>query len=135
MNKFKELCEELVLQIQVSYEQGVTVEEAEKLAGKFLYAQIQVAEELRMGDLDARTKKSGTKAIRAALYLEEVSKVERKPSDVMLEAIINNSPLAQAQQMQYDEAEVLKVSLDHYMSIFQQAHHHFKAISRQGFGG
>lgn len=130
MSKFKELCEDLTKQIQDSYETGITVEEAEKLAGKFLYAQIQVSEELRKVDLDARMKKSGVKAIRAAIYLEEVGKSDRKPSDVMLEAIVNRNELVQAEQLGHDEAEVLKNQLDNYMSVFGNAHIYFRNIGK-----
>jgi hypothetical protein len=130
---FIKLCEELTVQIQTSYETGITVEEAEKLAGKFLYAQIQVAEELRKADLDARMKKSGTKAIKASVYLEAATKTDKKPSDVMLGAMVDTNELVLGEQQKLDEAEVLKASLDNYMSIFQNAHIHFRTISKGGF--
>ncbi len=133
--KFIELCEELTEQIKSSYESGVAVEEAEKLAGKFLYAQLQVAEELRKADLDARMKKSGTKAIKASVYLEAATKSDKKPSDVMLGAIVDTSELVLGEQQKLDEAEVLKSSLDNYMSIFQNAHIHFRTISKGAFNG
>lgn len=135
MSTFKTLCEELVLEIQASYESGVTVEEAEKLAGKFLYAQIQVAEELRVADLDARMKKSGTKAIKATIYLEAATKSDKKPSDVMLGAMVDTNELVLGEQQKLDEADVLKSALDNYMNIFQQAHCHFRNISKGAFSG
>jgi uncharacterized protein YggL (DUF469 family) len=130
-----ELYQELTEEIKKSYEQGITIEEAEKMAGKFLYAQIQISEELRVADLNARMKKSGVKAIKAAVYLEEASKTERKPSDVMLSAIIDRNEIVQAEQMRLDEAEVDKLSLENYLNIFQQAHHYYKSIAKQNFGG
>ena len=131
MNKFQALCEELTNQIQESYETGVTIEEAEKLAAKFLYAQIQVSEELRKSDLDARMRKSGTKTIKATVYLEAALKDPKKPSDVLLGALVDTNELVIGEQKRLDEAEVLKSSLDNYMSIFNNAHIYFRNIGKR----
>ncbi len=135
MSAFKELCEELVLEIQKSYTEGVTVEEAEKLAGKFLYAQIQVAEELRVSDLDTRTKKSGLKAIKAAVYMEAATKDPKKPSDTLLDQLVTMNEIVVGEQQRFDEAEVLKNHLEHYMNIFRDGHIHFRGIAKGAFGG
>ena len=64
---FKQLCQDLEQEIQTSYEQGVSMVDAERLAGKFLAAQIKVSDELKKSDLDARLRKSGVKSI-STLY-------------------------------------------------------------------
>jgi len=124
----------LVEEIQKSYEEGVTVEHAERLAGKFLHAQMTVAEHLRVADLDARMKKTGVKAIKAAIYLETVQKSDKKPSDVMIDAYVHRNELVQAEQKSMDEAEVDRDLLQNYLNIFNQAHVHFRTISRQSQG-
>src|SRR5277367_1274789 len=118
----KERLKELEQKIKDSYEQGVTIVMAESLAGEFLHAMIQVSEELRVADMDARMRKSGVKAIRAAVYLEEVKKQDKKPADTLLEATINSNKMVQEAQDQFDESEVYRNLLDSYLNIFNQAH-------------
>ena len=132
---FLKLCEELTNQIQDSYESGITMEEAEKLAGKFLYAQIQVSEELKKSDLDARMRKSGLKAIRAAVYLDAATKGDKKPSDVLLEHLINQTPEVNQSQDGMDKAESERDHLQNYLNIFKDAHIHFRSIAKGSFGG
>lgn len=131
---FKELCKKLETKIQESYETGVSLQEAERLAGEFLYALIKVSDELRITDLDARTKKAGVKAIRAAVYLEAATKDPKKPSDVMLSALVDTSELVQGEQDRLDMAEVDRDALERYYNIFNQAHLHFRAIAKGSFG-
>lgn len=133
MGKFKELCVELEGKIQKSYEEGVTMEEAEKLAGQFLHSQMQVSEELKAKDLDARMRKSGLKAVRAAIYMEAATKDPKKPSDVMLEAIVNLNDVVQAEQNSFDSSESEKDNLERYFSIFQAAHVHFRTVAKGRF--
>jgi hypothetical protein len=131
--KFQELCNQLETKIQKSYEEGVTLEEAEKLAGEFLYAQMQVSTELKKCDLDSRMKKSGLKAVRAAIYMEAATKTDKKPSDVMLEAIVNQNELVTGEQTSFDEAEVNRDNLERYYNIFINAHIHFRGIAKGKF--
>lgn len=135
MSKFIEFCSALQDKIKDSYEQGVTTEAAERLAGEFLNAQLVVAEELREADLDSRMKKTGVKAIRAIVYMEAATKDTKKPSDVLLEHLINSSELVVLEQKKYDEAEVLRDSLQNYFNIFKEAHIHFRSIAKGSFGG
>lgn len=121
--------------IKMSYENGVTLEEAEKLAARFLYEQMKVSDELKKLDLDARMRKSGVKAIRAAIYMEAATKDPKKPSDVMLEAIVNIHELVQGEQNELDKAEVERAALERYYDIFANAHIFFRTIARGNFGG
>lgn len=123
-------CEQV---IKDSYEQGVTLDEAEKLAGMFLSAQLQVAGALREADLDSRMKKSGVKAVKAAVYMKAATATDKKPSDVMLQAVVDMDKLAQDQQNLFDEAEAIKDHLQNYFNIFREAHIHFRGIAKGRF--
>jgi hypothetical protein len=133
MSNFKKLCEELEEKILDSYANGVSLEDAEKLAGQFLHAQIKVSEELKKADLDARMRRSGVKSIRAAIYMEAATKSDKKPSDVMLNAIVDMDSIVLNEQKSYDEAEVEAESLERYYDIFSNAHVHFRTIAKGRF--
>lgn len=135
MSKFKELCEQLETKIKLSYEEGVTLEVAERLASEFLYAQLAVSSELRKADLDSRMKKSGVKAIRAAVYLAEVKGAEKKPTEAMIQSIIDSDELVTGEQKGFDEAEVERDDLKRYYDIFTNAHIHFRGVAKGNFGG
>ena len=124
---------DLANDIKNAYEGNVTMEEAERLAAKFLGAMMQVSALLKSADLDARMKKSGVKAVRAAIYLEEAAKGERKPSDVMLNALLDQSKLVQDEQLLFDKAEVSRDELERYFGIFKEGHLYFRAIGKGRF--
>ena len=130
---FKSLCDALEKEIQDAYIAGVTVIEAERLAGQFLHAQIKVSEELKKADLDSRMRKTGLKAVRAAIYMEAATKDAKKPSDVMLEAIVNQNEVVQNEQNSFDAAEVERDDLERYYNIFREGHIYFRGISKGKF--
>lgn len=132
---FKNLCEHLTAKIKNSYENGVTMQEAEKLAGEYLYGQLQVSGELRKADLDARTKKSGTKAVKAACYMNAVGSADKKPTEAMLTSILDSDETVGVQQGLLDKAEVEKAELERIYDIFREAHIHFRGIAKGSFGG
>lgn len=125
--------EELKNDIKSSYESGTTMEEAEKLAAKFLYAQIEVAQALQTADLDSRMRKSGVKAVRAAIFYDEATKSDKKPSDKTLDALVDMNKIVIDEQRGFDETDVLADALRNYFSIFQNAHIHFRSVSRGRF--
>lgn len=132
---FQDLCDTLTKKIQDSYEQGATQSEAEKLAGEFLYAQIQVSSELKKADLDARMKKSGNKAIRAGLYLDILQKnKDKKPTETAMASMIDSDKLVEGEQLALDTAEVTRDDLERFYNIFQNAHVHFRSIAKGSFG-
>ncbi len=133
MKSFQEFADELTKDIKRTYEEGVTIEEAEKLAGKFLHAQLEVAKVLAEADLDARMKKTGVKAIKAAIYLDEATKGDKKPSDVMLNALVDSNELVRGEQVSFDEAEVNSDSLQNHLNIFKEAHIYFRGIAKGRF--
>jgi hypothetical protein len=138
MKNFKSMCEELTTDIKRTYEEGVTIEEAEKLAAKFLYAQIQVGNQLKATDLDARMRKTGVKAIRAAVYLRCVEEgmkgpEKKKPSDVLLEALVNRDELVTGEQVSLDTAEAERDELENFLHVFKEAHIYFRGIAKGRF--
>lgn len=130
---FKQLCNDLEKQIQESYESGVTMDDAEKLAAKFLYAQLQVSAELKKADLDSRMRKSGLKAVRAAIYMEGATKDPKKPSDVMLGSMVDMNELVVGEQEGFDTAEVNRDELERYYNIFSNAHIYYRGIAKGKF--
>lgn len=127
---FKQLCEDLETEIVQAYTQSLTLEQAEKLAGRFLHAQFKVSTELKKATLDARMRKSGVKAIRAAVYLDICSKADKKPTETAIESIINTTSEVSQEQEAFDKAEVESQDLERYYNIFQQAHVYFRQMSR-----
>lgn len=126
---------DLQKKIEATYTEGVTVDEAEKLAAEFLHAQMVVSSELRQLDLDARMRKSGVKAIRSAVYLAEIKKHDKKPSDVQLSAIVDSDDIVDREQQDYDTAEANKAELERLYDIFLNAHIYFRGIAKGSFNG
>lgn len=134
MSSFDILCKDLEAKIQSSYEDGITMENAEKLAGEFLFAQIQVSNELKRTDLDSRMRKSGMKAVRAAIYLDSATKGEKKPTEAMLAATVDSNDLVMGEQKGFDEAEVERDNLERYYDVFGQAHVYFRQLAKGNLG-
>lgn len=130
MKKFESVCEELESIIQNAYENGVTLEEAEKHAGRFLHAQMVVSAELKNADLDARMKKSGVKAMRALAYGQACEGKDKKPTESALEHAMNTHELVQTEQNSLDTAEVSKDELTRYYNIFREGHIYFRGIGK-----
>lgn len=124
---------ELAEIIKNAYESAVTLQEAEKYAAMFLYAQIQTAEELKNADLDARMRKNGLKAVKSAIRMEEVRKHEKKPTEGALEDAVNTNEIVEGEQRAFDEAEVSRDLLQNYYNIYKDAHIYFRGVSRGKF--
>jgi hypothetical protein len=133
INQFQALCEELTKVLQSAYEEGVTIEQAERLAARFLQAQIVASQELSAIDLDARMRKSGTKAIKAAVYMEHATKTEKKPSDTYLQALVDMDKLVLSEQRGLDEAEVLRDQIQNYLNIFKDGHIYMRGVAKGRF--
>lgn len=124
---------ELTSIIQQAYESSVTIQEAEKFAALFLHAQIQVGDELSKADMDSRMRKNGLKAVKAAVYMEAATKTEKKPSDVMLEAVVNMNELVTGEQEGFDRAEVERDRLQNLLNVYRDAHIYFRALAKGRF--
>jgi len=130
---FKQLVASLENKIKQSYEDGVTLETAEKLAGEFLYAQLAVSAELMRSDLDARMRKTGVKAVKAAIYIDAATKGDKKPTEAALVAIVDMNEIVQREQNDFDLAESSKSELERVFSVFKEAHVHFRQLSKGKF--
>lgn len=135
MNNFEDFCTTMENEIARSYTDGVTLDEAERLAGKFLHAQMQVSAELRKLDLDSRMRKSGLKAVKAAVYTDACAKLDKKPTESALEHTINLNEMVSAEQDALDTAESSRDELERLFSVFQASHVHFRQMSKAQFGG
>lgn len=130
---FKDYCKQLESKIASTYEEGVTLEQAEKLAAEFLYAQMKVSAELAKEDLDARMRKSGVKAIRAAVYGDICSKAEKKPTVDALEHMVNSDQVVLAEQKMLDTAEVSRDELTRIYNVCREAHIYYRGVSKGRF--
>lgn len=135
MSNFKNMCQELEAQIQNAYTEGISLDEAEKLASKFLSAQLAVSAELTKKDLDSRMRKSGVKAVRAAIYLDILQKNEKKPTETAIASTIDSDKIVLDEQEALDRAEVARDELKRYYDIFGNAHIHFRSVAKGSFGG
>lgn len=130
----KDFCKELETIIQGAYENGVTMEEAERLAARFLFAQIKLSEALKERDLSSRMRKSGVKAVRAALYTDIKSKAD-KITEAAITALLDSNELVSGEQTAFDEAEVERDELERMFDICSQGHVYFRQVSKPAFGG
>lgn len=124
---------ELESEIILAYERGITIPEAERIATKTLSGMLMLTEELKIVSLDSRMKKAGVKATRASVFLSEVRKHDKKPSDSMLDNVVSGNEQVQNEQTKFDEAEVNYEYLENYMTILREAHIHFRSISKGRF--
>lgn len=132
--KLSDFCKELENHIISAYGEGCTLEEAERLAAKYLHGQMQVSTALRETDLSARMRKSGLKAVRAAVYTDIKAKGDKLTVDAM-EHALNMNDLVSAEQDQLDVAEADRDDLKRYYDIFGNAHVYFRTISKGSYGG
>jgi chromosome segregation ATPase len=133
MSKEKRQFAELEDDIKRAYEESVTIEEAEKLAAKFLGAQIEIARMLREVSLDCRMRKQGLKAIKSAVRTDEIGKHDKKPTEGALDDVVNLSELVSGEEKRYDEAEAAREELERFYGIFHEAHIFFRGISKGRF--
>ncbi len=132
---FDEKCKQLEAKIIATYTTGVSLEEAEKLAAEFLSAMLLVSDELKKADLSARMRKTGVKAVRAALYQDAVKGQDKKPTETAIQSIIDSNDTLISEQNSYDSAEVDKAALDRYYDVFSNSHIFFRGVAKGSFGG
>lgn len=132
-NDIWERCKELEEKIKKTYQEGVTLDEAEKLAAEFLAAQMEVGRILAALSLDAKMKKSGSKFIRGTVYLQHATKDEKKPSDTLLLARVDTDKLVGENQDLLNSADAVVEELSGYLSVFKDAHIYFRGLSRGRF--
>jgi hypothetical protein len=116
-----------------SYVEGVTASQAENIAGEFIEAQIKASEELKEESLRHRLLKADLKEISARLFYNEATKGDKKPSDSLLQSIVDKDPEVKEATQQYILAEEKANELFRLIDIFKQAHYHFEKISNGKF--
>lgn len=131
--RFEEICKKLEEKIKSSYEEGVSLEVAERLAAEFLHAQMLVSNELKIADLDSRMRKTGVKAVRAAIYADTCSKSDKKPTEAQIEHTINVNEVVQGEQKSLDAAETNRDDLTRYYNIFRESHIYYRGIAKGKF--
>jgi hypothetical protein len=131
----REQLKELEDILTQAYEGETTMQEAERLAARFLVAQMQISGALRTADLDSRMKKTGVKALRAALYLNIVGQADKKPTEAAIAAQIDTDAMVEKEQNSLDAAEAESYDLRRYYDIFENAHVYFRGIAKGNFGG
>lgn len=131
----KKYLEELEEDIKKAATENVEKDEAERLAAKFLLAQIEVSKSLRRADLTARLNKAAVKEKKASVYLAEVAKADKKPSDVLLEQIVNTDKGVWLEQSKFDASEVERDSLQDYFDVFKDSHIYFRSVGKGRFDG
>lgn len=125
--------ESLVKDIERTAEEGVTLNEAEKLAGKALAVMNLVSSQLAEAEQDRRMRKQGVKSLRSAVRLEEVSKHEKKPTEGALEDAVNTDNRVLDEESSYDSAEVKTAELERQFGIAKEAHIYYRGVSKGRF--
>jgi hypothetical protein len=131
----KELNQRLEDAIQGAYANGVTADTAEKLAAEFLFAQLKISAELAKKDLDSRMRKTGVKAVKAAIYMESASKGDKRPTEAALSMMVDQHEVVQSEQNQLDRAEVDRAELERLYDVYLNSHIYFRGIAKGNFGG
>lgn len=134
MKNFEKFCKDLENKVKAAYEERVSSQDAEVLAGEFLVAGFEVSAELRRADLDARMRKQSNKSVRAAIYRDEATKGDKKPTEAMLASLVEINDLVAGEQRGYDEAQVHADHVQRTFDICDQAHIYFRGIAKGSMG-
>jgi hypothetical protein len=116
-----------------SYQEGVTPLTGETLAAEFLAAQISVSEEIKRASIKARLSKSVVKEERGKLLYKEATTPEKKPSDTLLNALVDSNIDILACQMAYDKDEETANELERLYNIFREAHIFYRGVAKGKF--
>ncbi len=127
------MYETIKSEIMRAYEEGVSMPEAEKLAALTLAARIEISEEIKAADLDAKMRKQGVKAVRGGFYLKIIKREEKKPTEAMIAAEIETYEEVNAEEAQLSVAEVESARLKSMLDLFKDAHLYFRQICKGTF--
>jgi hypothetical protein len=94
-----------------------------------------LSSQLTVLDKERRMRKRGLKAIKSAIRLEEVKSHDKKPTEGALDDVVNTSPLVQAEEEAFDEAEVFTNELERQFGIAKETHLYFRGLSKGQFNG
>lgn len=127
------ICQELKQSIERAYAEGVTMQEAERLAAKTLSVRMMLADSIQVADLDARMRRHGVKAVRASAYMEELSKHEKKPAEGFLENAVNLNPDVAQEEREYATVDTEKDRFFTYLGIMADAHIFFRNVAKGSY--
>lgn len=127
------IYKEIEIAIANAHKEGVTLDQAERLAAKCLSAQIMLSEQLSSTDLNARMAKSAVKAIKAGVYMNTVNGADKKPTEAMITSIIDSDESVIDEQRKLDTFENERDGLNRYYDIFREAHIYFRGIAKGRF--
>lgn len=121
---------ELELDIRKAYEESPTIEEAEKLAAKFLDARIQFGATNRGLNLDVRMKKAALKGAKAGAYIEAATSGDKKPTEAMCQALVDTNQTVVDAQQAFDEAECDAEEAQNFIEVLKEAHIYYRGLSK-----
>lgn len=124
----------LVEQIEKAYNEGITQSEAERLAAGSLLVMNDLSNKLIGTESDRRMRKQGLKAIRAAVRLEAAKSSEKKPTESMIDAMVDSNEMVAETESAYDAAEVGSQAVDRQYSIAKEAHLYFRSVAKGSLG-
>lgn len=125
----------LLEQIKKASEDNITITEAERTAALALDTMDEISDELTIVDKNRRMRKSGLKALKAAIRLEAVQKNEKKPTEGALEDLVAVSIDYRSAEEEYDDAEVLQAELDRHFDISKESHIYFRGVAKAASNG
>lgn len=127
--------EELEHDIKNAYEKVITPDEAERLAAKFLLAQLDAGRELSNLDLNARMKKTSLKACKGEAHLQysKVNGEAKKPPEAALASMVDCNSVVLEEQDRFDRAEIQKNLIQNYLEVFRESHIYFRALAKGRF--
>lgn len=117
------------------YEESISITEAERLSAKFLHAQMEISEEIKRKDLDARMKKAGLETMESKVLLDEIAKHDKKPSDSVLSAVVATNEQVNASKNAMFEAQTETEALKRLYEIFKDGHIFARGIAKGSYDG
>lgn len=126
--------ETLIEQIEKAYNEGVTQSEAERLAAGSLLVMNDLSCRLIVTESDRRMKKVGLKAIRAAVRLEAAKSGDKKPTESIIDAMVDTNELVSETESGYDAAEVASQAADRQYNIAKESHLYFRSVAKGSLG-
>jgi hypothetical protein len=117
------------------YEESITIPEAERLAAKFLYAQMEISDEIKTKDLDARMRKAGVETTESQVLLDEIAKHDKKPSDSILTAIVATSSIVNEAKDSMFRAQTETEALKRLYEMLKDAHIFCRGIAKGNYDG
>ncbi len=122
MQNLDEVIKDMTDKMKIIKEVGVDSSTADALAADFALARLAAIEVRKEIELKAKLKKTSVEAVRGSIYLDIVSKSEKKPTESMLEHILNTDKIVVGEENSLAKLEVETKALTEYADIFKDMH-------------